>query len=127
MIVAGLALALLSGLWPVGFAGMVAYRIRPVLRYALAYLGGAALVYSAWTAVFLTVFGAAGLRTGGGIGIGISSLVLGVLLVAFAVVAWRRPARPANAIDAAERRRLLAALLAGVGALLAVAGVKTLL
>lgn len=60
MIVAGLALALLSGLWPVGFAGMVAYLNRPVLRYALAYLGGAALVYLAWTALFLTVFRAAG-------------------------------------------------------------------
>jgi len=44
MIVAGLALALVSGLWPVGFAGMVAYLNRPVLRYALAYLPAFQLV-----------------------------------------------------------------------------------
>ena len=122
MIVAGLALALLSGLWPVGFAGMVAYLNRPLLRYALAYLGGAALVYSAWTALFLTVFRAAGLRTGGGIGIGISSLVLGVLLVAFAVVAWRRPARPANATDATERHRQSSKLIVALGVGLVVWG-----
>jgi len=34
MIVAGLALALLSGLWPVGFAGMVAYLSRGVADVA---------------------------------------------------------------------------------------------
>ena len=44
MIVPGLALALLSGLWPVGFAGMVGYLDRPVLRYALAYMSGAVLI-----------------------------------------------------------------------------------
>ncbi len=122
MIVAGLALALLSVLWPAGFAGTVAYLGRPVLRYALAYLSGAALVYSAWTALFLTVSAAAGLRTGRSISSGISSLVLGVLLAAFGVVAWRRPAQPARATDATERHRQSSKLIVAFGVGLVVWG-----
>jgi Sap-like sulfolipid-1-addressing protein len=122
VIASGLALALLSGVWPVGFAAMVAYLDRPLLRYTLAYLAGAVVAYSAWTALFLTVFRAAGLRGGRGISSGVASVVLGVLLVAFGVWAWRKPARPAKVTDAIDRRRRSPKLITAFGVGLVVWG-----
>jgi cytochrome c biogenesis protein CcdA len=86
MIGTAFALALLSGLWPVGLAVMAAYLERPLLRYSVAYLAGAALTESLATAIVLLGLGAAGFSSQNHTRNGWLDIAIGVLMLAFS--AW---------------------------------------
>jgi hypothetical protein len=86
-------LALLSGLWPVGLAVIAAYLDRPVLRYAFAYLSGAALAESAASAVVLFGLSAAGFTRERPTRSGWFYVAIGVLMLAFAAVVYLRSRR----------------------------------
>ena len=105
MVSYGIALALLSGLWPVGLAAMVAYLNRPPLRFAIAYLAGAAIVEGTCTALFLTALSVANVTPEENTRDGSVTLALGVLMIAFAAWVWRLPPRPPRAVDAGGERR----------------------
>jgi cytochrome c biogenesis protein CcdA len=105
MIGTAFALALLSGLWPVGLAVMAAYLERPLLRYSVAYLAGAAFTESLASAVVLLGLGAAGFSSQHPTRNGWLDIAVGLLMLAFS--AWlmlRERNRPAKSSSSADRR-----------------------
>jgi cytochrome c biogenesis protein CcdA len=87
-------LALLSGLWPIGLAAIAAFLDRPLLRYAFAYLAGAALAESAASTVVLVGLGATGFTRARHTRSGWFYVAVGILMLAFAVVVYLRSHRP---------------------------------
>lgn len=105
MIGSAFALALLSGLWPIGLAVMAAYLERPLLRYSVAYLAGAALTESLASALVLLGLGAAGFSSQHRTRSGWFDIAIGVLMLAFS--AWlvlRQRNRPAGSSSSGDRR-----------------------
>jgi hypothetical protein len=80
-------------LWPVGLAAIAAYLDRPLLRYAFAYLAGAALAESASSAVVLVGLGAAGFTRQRPTRSGWLYVAIGLLILAFAAVVYLRSRR----------------------------------
>jgi cytochrome c biogenesis protein CcdA len=75
-------------------AAIAAYLDRPLLRYAFAYLAGAALAESAASAVVLLGLGAAGFTRQRPTRSGWFYVAIGVLMLAFAAVVYLRSQRP---------------------------------
>jgi cytochrome c biogenesis protein CcdA len=94
-----IGLALLSGLWPVGLAVMVAYLNRPLLRYAVAYLLGAATAEGVSTVVVLAGLSALGATPSNRSRSGWAAIVIGLLMMLFAFWIWTRPPRPPKVKD----------------------------
>lgn len=77
-----------------GLAAIAAYLDRPLLRYAIAYLAGAALAESAGSAVVLIGLGASGFTRQRPTRSGWFYVAIGVLILAFAAVVYLRSRRP---------------------------------
>jgi hypothetical protein len=92
-------------LWPVGLAAIAAYLDRPLLRYAFAYLAGAALAESAASAVVLIGLGAAGFSRQRPTRSGWLYVALGVLILAFAAVVYLRSRRPRKRKDKGDEKQ----------------------
>jgi cytochrome c biogenesis protein CcdA len=78
----------------VGLAAIAAFLDRPLLRYAFAYLSGAALAESAASAVVLLGLGAAGFTRQRPTRSGWFYVAIGILMLAFAAVIYLRSRRP---------------------------------
>jgi hypothetical protein len=78
----------------VGLAAIATFLDRPLLRYAFAYLAGAALAESAGSAVVLIGLGAAGFTHQRPTRSGWFYVAIGILMLAFAAVIYVRSRRP---------------------------------
>lgn len=86
-------------------AAIAAYLDRPLLRYAFAYLAGAALAESAASAVVLLGLGAAGFTRQRPTRSGWFYVAIGALILAFAAVVYLRSRRPRKEKEKSEDKQ----------------------